>query len=81
MSDHPEDFCDRCGGKNISWQVESDRWNAATEALKLSSEVVLCPSCFVQGHEAATAMTCGWTIVPSTPFRWIEKLGGDVWVS
>ena len=26
---HPEDYCHRCGGRNASWHVDSDRFNAA----------------------------------------------------
>lgn len=67
---HPEDFCERCGGRNVTWFVDSDRFNTAVNR----SEVV-CPSCFVVAHEAATGMRTAWELVPSTPFRWIEDAG------
>lgn len=69
---HPETFCHRCGGKNVrSWSVESDRFNAAVAALGLNSVSIICPGCFVLGHEKATGMHCSWRLVPDpmTPFR------------
>ena len=73
MNDNPENFCDRCDRENVSWFVDSDRWNMAAEALGLPREAILCPSCFVIGHEAATQMTCSWSMQAGTPFRWIEE--------
>lgn len=67
---HPETFCHRCGGKNVrSWSVDSDRFNAAVTALGLNSGAILCPGCFVLGHEMASGMHCSWTLTPATPFR------------
>lgn len=60
-----EDYCQRCGGDNIwSWNVPSDRFNAAMEALGLHAGVIVCPVCFVDGHELATGMRSTWTLVP-----------------
>jgi hypothetical protein len=70
VSDHPEDRCQRCGGHNIAWSIDSDRFNTAVNR----SEIV-CPTCFVVAHERATGMHCCWTLVPSAPFRWISDLG------
>jgi hypothetical protein len=67
---HPEDDCQRCGGNNPTWSVASDRWNLAVEALGLTSIAMLCPGCFVAGHQLATGMRCAWDLVPATPFRW-----------
>ena len=70
----PEDYCHRCGAHNIhAWNVPSDRFNSAMEALGLDSGAIVCPSCFVEGHEAATGMRCVWTLVPDGPFRHLEK--------
>jgi hypothetical protein len=67
---HPEDFCERCGARNPVWNVDSDRFDMAVN----SSEIV-CPSCFIFAHEAATGMTCCWQLTPMTPFRWIDDEG------
>lgn len=67
---HPEAFCGRCGRLNPSWVVHSDRYNTAVNR----SEIV-CPSCFMLAHEAATGMTCTWSLVPATPFRWVDDGG------
>lgn len=67
---HPEDFCQRCGGRNIIWNVDSDRYNTAVNR----SEIV-CPTCFVLAHESATGMRCVWTLAPDGPFRWIDDNG------
>ena len=69
---HPENCCDRCGNLNPSWSVDSDRFNAAMQALGLNRSAIVCPSCFVKGHEEATGMMCSWNLVPGTPFRWKE---------
>lgn len=70
VDEHPETTCDRCGGPNLpSWWVDSDRFNAAMEAIGLHRGVIVCPQCFVEGHEKATGMTTSWELRPSTPFR------------
>lgn len=72
---HPERFCHRCGGINVrSWFVDSDRYNVAVAALGLTYTAILCPGCFVVGHELATGMACTWKLTPdpTTPFRHIE---------
>jgi hypothetical protein len=67
---HPEDFCQRCGGRNPVWWVDSDRYNTAVNRAE-----IVCPTCFVFAHEEATGMRCVWTLVPDGPFRWIEDDG------
>lgn len=71
---HPEEYCHRCGGKNVwSWHVDSDRFNTAMgPPAEHQWNGIVCPGCFVELHEAATGMRCSWTLVPYTPFRWIE---------
>lgn len=71
---HPEDYCHRCGRRNPCWWVDSDRWNPAVHALGLTYTAILCPSCFVEGHEQATGMTCAWYLTPDAArsFRPVE---------
>ena len=67
---HPEDYCHRCGGRNPSWSVDSDRFNAAFgPPSEHPYQGIVCPGCFVEAHEAATGLTCSWELVPATPFR------------
>lgn len=66
----PEHFCDRCGGLNCVWFVDSDRWNTAVGVDHRG--LILCPSCFVLAHEQATGMGTVWKLVPDVPFKWIE---------
>ena len=67
---HPEDYCHRCGGRNASWHVDSDRFNAAMGPPTLHRwNGIICPGCFVELHEAATGLTATWTLSPDTPFR------------
>jgi hypothetical protein len=68
--DHPEDNCQRCGGRNITWFVDGDRFNTACNR----SEIV-CPTCFVLAHERATGMRCCWELSPGGVFRWISAEG------
>jgi hypothetical protein len=64
---HPEDTCERCDRPNIwSWFVPSDRFNLAMEALGLNSGAIVCPVCFVEGHEKATGLRTSWQLVPET---------------
>ena len=70
---HPEDYCHRCGGRNASWHVDSDRFNAAMGPPTLHRwNGIICPGCFVELHEAATGLTATWTLSPDTPFRHID---------
>lgn len=75
---HPEDYCHRCGSRNAgSWSVDSDRFNAAVDALGLTNVTIICPSCFVYGHEKATGLRCSWQLVVGTPFHPIENARRD----
>lgn len=72
---HGEDTCQRCGGNNIwSWNVPSDRFNAAMKALGLTSVAIVCPTCFVDGHELATGMRTVWTLQPDSYFHHIGAI-------
>lgn len=66
---HPEDFCQRCARPNRSWAVDSDRFNTAMRALGLDRGAIVCPVCFMEGHELATDLRTSWDLVPGTPFR------------
>lgn len=69
---HPEYICQRCGGRNPVWNVDSDRYNMAVNR----SEIV-CPTCFIIAHEKATGMSTVWQLNPMVPFKWIEDEGRE----
>lgn len=70
---HPEDFCQKCGGENVSWVVPSDRFNLAMQAIGRDRGAIVCPVCFVKAHRKATGLTATWELVPATPFRPIPE--------
>lgn len=71
---HPEDFCHRCGMGNISWSIDSDRFNLAMgNHDRHEWNGIICILCFVELFQEATGLTCTWSLVPGTPFRPIEK--------
>jgi len=75
---HPEDFCHRCGNRNISWSVDSDRFNVAMGRHYTHRwNGIICIACFVELHEQATSLRCSWALQPLTPFRPIEGSGVD----
>lgn len=62
---HPEDFCHRCGGRNISWSIDSDVWNAimrpdGPDSPWLWNEII-CPQCFVELFTERFPNT-GWSL-------------------
>lgn len=68
---HPEEYCHRCGGINLTWYVDSDRFNTAMGGAdnNMRWNGIICPGCFVQLHEEATGMYASWKLVPDM-FRW-----------
>ena len=52
----PEDFCHRCGGRNISWWTDSDVWNLIMRPDGPGSpwlwNEIICPQCFAELVEA-----------------------------
>lgn len=64
--EHPEARCDLCGGPNITWWADSDRFNTATQGLQRGNGHILCPICFVRNFENETGLYSMWQIVPTT---------------
>jgi hypothetical protein len=58
---HPEDFCHRCGGPNISWSVDSEAWNSVMRPVCETGRwsEIICPICFV---ELAGGVHCQVTV-------------------
>jgi hypothetical protein len=54
---HPEDYCHRCGNRNISWWINSHIWNAVMESAFAPYDGIICPSCFGELFEACYPAT------------------------
>lgn len=58
---HPEDFCHRCGRRNVtSWGADAEAWKVATRNRERGTADILCPSCFVVLHEQETGDWSHW---------------------
>lgn len=57
----PEDYCHRCGGRNLSWWIDSDAWNAVMRAdgpdAPWKWNEIICPACFAELFEEKFPMT------------------------
>lgn len=61
---HPEDYCHRCGARNMPWHVDRATWLTATSAwaAETGREGICCPQCFVEMYEAATGELTIWEL-------------------
>lgn len=57
---HPEDFCDSCGGPNITWFANNAIWNRITN----SGSGILCPVCFVKLAATLGYGSTAWELKP-----------------
>lgn len=57
--EHPEDYCHRCGGRNVGWYADSDLWNQFDPP-----ESIICPICFVVEAESKGVKTPAWRVCP-----------------
>lgn len=57
---HPEDICERCGRKNITWFTDNELWN---NIARNKGWNILCPFCFVAIAEKLMNVTA-WKIIP-----------------
>lgn len=64
---HPEDFCHRCGTRNMLWCATSrEDWLTATEpwAAETGREGICCPQCFAEMHAENTGVATIWMLTP-----------------
>ncbi len=58
---HPESYCHRCYGKNLSWSIDSGIWNAIMRPDGPDSpwlwDEIICPACFAELFEAKYPLT------------------------
>lgn len=57
---HPEDFCHRCGGRNVySWNAPNDIWNMV---VGMNWEGIVCPQCFTELASDAGYIPTVWLL-------------------
>lgn len=59
---HPEEVCEECGLKNVTWFAPSDIWNAVARTAE--GDPMLCPTCFIRRAEAAGYNGDSWKCAP-----------------
>ncbi len=63
---HPEDFCHRCGQRNMyCWHVDSEVWNSLDQQMLPGSHII-CPACLDDIWRATHGPKRMWKIVPWT---------------
>jgi hypothetical protein len=72
---HPEDFCDRCGGRNVKpWFAPSDVWNAVVG----DEWSIICPQCFVELAEGSERFADeAWELRPTIRYPAPVSSGGQ----
>ena len=55
---HPEDFCQRCGRRNVVWSAPNDVWNKV-----MPDGGIVCPVCFIE-LAAAKGIEDVWDLSP-----------------
>ena len=62
---HPEDFCHRCGHKNVSWYIDGSTWADVMRSGDPLSwgrwQEIICIPCFIELAEER-AGGCAWRI-------------------
>lgn len=59
---HPEDYCHRCGCRNVEcWFTPQDSWAEATLIGRQWNHII-CPACFTKLHEMSTGHRQIWEI-------------------
>ena len=60
---HPEDYCHRCGNRNVEcWFAPQDTWTEALPLIGRQWAHIICPQCFTKLHEKATGRQEIWEI-------------------
>jgi hypothetical protein len=64
---HPEDYCHRCGGPNISWFTPGAVWDPVMRPIPGAPwkwQEIICPPCFVELATNGGAQG-SWTLLPA----------------
>ena len=81
-SDHPEAICQRCGGRNFPWHVESKLWNEVMR--NPYREAIVCPNCFLAtAEEKRIYPELGWilaneTIADAMKEEYKQRMGNQI---
>lgn len=59
--DKMNENCQRCGGRNMTWFIDSDIWN---RVMKQYLYTIVCPVCFAKLAESNGIQCTGWQLVP-----------------
>lgn len=78
---HPEDFCHRCGRRNLtSWCVNSRLWNAAIRQPDEANiregyptSEIICPQCFDEADVDVAGTYRTWRLVPEPEWAVVER--------
>lgn len=73
---HPEDFCHRCGNRNIVWWVDSKLWDLAVEGRQRGVVEILCPSCFSALLEAKIGRRVLWQLAVDPQGGAVQEVSG-----
>lgn len=63
---HPEDFCQKCKGRNVVWFAPNALWNRVVGDNKYG---ILCPICFIKLAELKGVSRDAWKIQPESAVR------------
>lgn len=66
--DHPEDYCHRCDGPNISWSTPPEVWDpimrpGGHDTTEWLWNEIICPPCFAEMFEQRFPKT-SWRLIP-----------------
>lgn len=60
--DHPENCCERCGGRNVVWYADNDLWDEVIARNPTCIDGVLCPICFIEVAEEQGCQPTSWRL-------------------
>ena len=67
VAPHPEDYCRRCGGPNLSWYTPGGTWDPVMRAepgAPWKWNEIICPPCFASLHEQTHGKSITWALIP-----------------
>lgn len=63
---HPEDFCHRCGNRNVTWATDGDTWNTVMRDGGRAEfgpwHEIICIPCFTELADLRAGRGCSWRI-------------------
>lgn len=65
-SGHPEELCEQCGGRNMTWYAPSPIWNKVVRDPAAPLPEILCPQCFTEAYERKFGTPTAWRVTTET---------------